>query len=75
MSAAVTLIVLHLVKLTGPDGQLVEVNPQEIVSIRSPREGGVHPDVKCLLHTSDGKFIAVVETCTRVQELLEESDE
>jgi hypothetical protein len=68
--------VLHLLKLTGLDGQMIEVNPDQIVSLRVPREDQerhIHEKAQCLIHTTDGKFISVIETCERVQRLLEES--
>jgi uncharacterized protein YlzI (FlbEa/FlbD family) len=67
------LVVLHLLKVTGLDGQVIEINPDQIVSIRTPRpsERPVHEKVQCLIHTTDGKFISVVETCDEVQKLLD----
>jgi hypothetical protein len=66
-------LVLSLVQLTGPDGQLVEVNPAHVVTVREPRniEGHFHNDVKCLVHLDDGKFVAVIEPCAVVRALLE----
>ena len=71
---AVLKLVLHLVPLHGPDNQFIEINPQEIVSLREPRdtEQHLHPDVRCLVLTTDGKFVGVTETCQRVEELIED---
>jgi len=55
-------LAIALVLLTGLDGQEIAVNPDKVVSLRTPR-GGVHRDVHCILHTLDGKFISVTETC------------
>jgi hypothetical protein len=64
---------LHLVELFGPDHQAIYVNPVEVVSVRAPR-GTEHlsKHVHCLIHTSDGKFIAVVEDCRSVKQRLEQ---
>jgi hypothetical protein len=59
-------LALALVALTGPGGQVIEINPAEIVSLREPRGDHFDKDVHCLIHTSDGKFIAVLETCQAV---------
>ena len=61
---------LLLIKLHGPDGQVIYINPMAVVSVRAPRKGDtLGPELKCLLHTMDGKFIAVTEGCDKfVQE-------
>lgn len=64
------VVALELLKLTGLDGQVIEVSPSQIVSIRAPR-GGLHEQVHCLIHTTDGKFITVIESCEEVQQRLE----
>lgn len=69
------LIALHLVRLTGPDDQLIEINPDEVVSIREPRNSDqhFHERVQCLIFTSDGKFTGVVEDCETVHTRLQEA--
>jgi hypothetical protein len=52
-----------LVALTGPGGHVVAINPEEVVSARSPGQGEFHESVQCVINTTDGKFVAVVETC------------
>jgi len=69
LSLAVHLIVLH-----GPDHQVIALNPTEVISIRTPRgaeEGHFAKGAKCLVHTADGKFIAVLEECDAVRALVE----
>jgi len=63
-----TVFVIHLITLTGPDKQVIRVNPAEIISVREPRDTGghFHPDTKCLVFTADGKFLAVTEDCDTV---------
>jgi hypothetical protein len=67
------LLALHLVRLTGPDGELIEINPEEVVSARAPGSiaGHLHPHTRCIVFTSDGKFISVREECEDVQKKLE----
>lgn len=55
-------------QLTGLDGQIILVNPDHIVSLRNPR-GGFDEDVNCLINTTDGKFITVVESCDHVNKM------
>ena len=66
-------LVLELVEFSGPDQQTIYVNPLAVISVRAPR-GAEHfrKRVKCLIHTADGKFIAVVEDCNTVKQLLEQ---
>jgi hypothetical protein len=69
MSASLALLVL--VPLNGPDGQIIWVNPEQVVSVRGPRGGrGVHfgPGVECLVEMSDGKFVNVTNPCDAVIE-------
>lgn len=68
----IQLITSVLVTLTGPGGQTIDVNPAEIVSLREPR-GDSHfdKDVHCLIHTADGKFISVIESCAAVRDKIE----
>lgn len=64
------ILALSLVILTGPEKQRIEVNPEQVVSVRIPRNDDTQtyrsPAIKCLIHTTDGKFIAVVEDCMEV---------
>jgi hypothetical protein len=64
------LAAFKLVELTGPDKQIIEVNPEHVVQIREPRgnETHFHPEIKCLIFTTDGKFTGVIETCEVVAE-------
>jgi hypothetical protein len=76
MPGVVITIVLELLQLTGPDGQHVEVNPAEIVTLREvTKNEHFAPGTKCLIHTSDGKFVAVQETCEKVHEQLDSTNQ
>jgi hypothetical protein len=72
------IVALALVTLTGPDGQKIDVNPAEVVTVREPRASileHIAPGTKCLLHMADGKMVMVVETCDEVRlRLLDERD-
>lgn len=66
---------VKLIMLVGPDKQLVEINPEKIVSLRAPRiVEHFARETRCLVFTSDGKFIAVRETCREVQKHIDEAD-
>lgn len=54
-----------LLMLTAPDGTTIDVNPNKIVSLRDPGDS-LHPGVRCLINTTDGKYIGVAETCAAV---------
>lgn len=62
-------------ELTGPEQQVIHVNPTDIVSLRNVR-GGDHfyEGAKCILHMVDGKPIVVIETCDAVRRMIEEVD-
>lgn len=73
-TAVVVLLAFKFLELTTPDGRAIEVNPSEIITLRHPRETSdriVHEDTNCLLFTTDGKFVAVKETCKEVRDLIE----
>jgi hypothetical protein len=64
---------IGFITLTGPDAQVIQLNPETIATIRSVR-GTEHfaPGVKCLIFTTDGKNVGVTETCDTVWHMLEE---
>lgn len=58
------------VMLTAPDGKFLAVSPANVVALRgrAPGDHGLmHNGVHCVVHTCDGKFISVVETCRDVR--------
>jgi hypothetical protein len=64
-------LALELITVTGPDNQVIQLNPNVIVSLRAPRVGEhFAPGTNCLIHTSDGKIVVVKETCAQVDNLL-----
>jgi hypothetical protein len=62
---------LHLVELHGPGNQSIYVSPIEVVGFRAPR-ALLAGNIKCLIQTVDGKFIAVIEDCNTVKQKLEQ---
>jgi hypothetical protein len=68
------ILAVHLVQFTGPDNQVVLINPDTVISIREPRgpKGEhFHPSTNCLIFTSDGKYTSVTESCNVVRDKLE----
>jgi hypothetical protein len=58
------IFAVAMIQLTGPDDQRIDINPAEIVSIRSPRSTEhFAKGVRCIINTVDGKFVAVIEDC------------
>lgn len=61
-----------LIQLSGPNGQVIELNSDAVVSLRAPRSGEhFAPGTRCLVHTADGKVITVREECGVVKKLVE----
>ena len=70
---------LHLIMLHGPGGQIIEINADEISSIRIPviskEKGGYHhQSVRCIITMTNGNFNAVTETCEQVDTILGNSE-
>jgi hypothetical protein len=64
------LIAIALIQLTGPGSQVIHVNPDQIVTtrvVRPTQKDQFGPGVQCLVHTADGKYISVLETCDEVR--------
>ena len=72
MDPIILALLLHFLHLTGPNGQGIDIAIDQIVSLRERRADEEHiaKSVKCLVHTTDGKFIAVQEDCKTVEEQL-----
>lgn len=69
MELALVFILLH-----DPYGRTVLLNPDGIVSMRLGRDGAknelVHERIRCVIATSDGKLVNVVESCDEIRELI-----
>jgi hypothetical protein len=66
-------ILFRLIVLHGPGGQSIQLNPDDIVTLRVPRgdEGHLQQGTKCIVTTVDGKFTAVTESCQTVHNMAE----
>lgn len=63
-----------LLVLTGPDNQVVEINPAAIVSMRVPRHAEhFAPGTHCIVFTSDGKYTMVQEACSKIDDALRQN--
>ena len=62
-----------LLELTGLDREAIAVNPAAVVALRTPRTHDriLPAGVGCAVQTSDGKHIAVRETCEQVRQRLD----
>lgn len=69
------LVAVQLLEVHGPDGQIALINTHEIASIRAPSAAdlGRHfaKGARCVVLTTDGKFLAVTETCTEIRRALD----
>ena len=69
----VLAVAFRLLQLHGPHDQIIDINPDQVVSLRKPRadEGHFTSGVRCLVNTSDGKFSTVMEDCETVRASIE----
>lgn len=69
LAALPVLVVQAFIAVHTVDDREVLLNPREIVSIT--RAGGlVTQDGNCLIGTTDGKFVTVVEPCKTVVDMI-----
>lgn len=70
VTAGLVLLVLH-----GPNGHAITLNPQQVTSLHAAVPGQknqqISDAVKCLINTTDGKFVSVIETCDDVRRMIE----
>jgi len=69
------LFALSLITLHGPNGQEIDINPNEVSSVRDisvATEGHFGKGVRCLLFMTNGKVIGTAETCFDARRLIEE---
>lgn len=68
------LIASHFMLLHGPDNQSYYVNTDQVTSLRAPMpadlERSFPRSVHCVVVTTNGKFLAVTETCEQVYQLI-----
>jgi hypothetical protein len=70
---ALALILLQLIVLHRSDGGEVTINPAQITTLRTPAGPLAHlsPFARCIVYLTDGKQVAVLETCEAVKTRLE----
>jgi len=74
LSALIFISGVEFIEVHGPDGQRAFLNPKAISSLREPIATdlkGFTKGVRCVVVTTNGKFIAVVETCTNLRDILD----
>ena len=68
-------LVIALLLLHGPNGREVRINSRNVTSLHAPVRGQSNKvlaeGIGCLIYTSDGKFVSVVETCEAVSRIIE----
>jgi uncharacterized protein YlzI (FlbEa/FlbD family) len=68
----VILATLYLIRLHALDGHEVDINPREITVMQEKKQGQhLAAGAECAISLSDGKFVAVTETCEEVRQKIE----
>jgi hypothetical protein len=63
---------IGLIHLHGPGNQIISLNPNEIVALRTPQGTEHFPKgIQCIVATADGKFSTVLEDCDTIEKMLE----
>jgi len=65
---------LIFIQLHGPGGQTIDINPDQITSLRMPQAGKEEhfgKDVHCIVKMSNGASNAVVEDCALIRKEIE----
>ena len=69
-------LVVVFLELHGPNGQVIDVNPNEVSSLRVPQAGSSEhfaKGVQCIIKMTNSNINAVVETCQAVLQMIEEN--
>src|SRR5215203_632991 len=68
-------LVIALLLLHGPTGREIRVNSRSVTTLHASVPGqpnkALADGANCLINTTDGKFISVVETCEAVSRMIE----
>jgi hypothetical protein len=68
-------VALHWMLLHGAEGQSYWINMDQVTSLRAPIRSDLQSSfakgTNCIVVTSNGKFVAVVETCEQIYQLFE----
>ena len=76
--AQVSVVAVGLVVLHAPDGHEVFVDPGEVTVLHQRLAPGEHrytEKASCLINTTDGKFITVIESCLAVLDALKHAQQ
>jgi hypothetical protein len=69
-------VLLGLLLLHSPDGREIYIRPDSVTTMRAAVSGHknklVTDTARCVLHTTDGKFSSVRETCQMVRALFQD---
>lgn len=66
------VLAIALLQFQGPTGQRIDVNPEEVTSVREPPKGKLLAErVLCVIGLTNGKFIALGNGCDEVRRKLE----
>jgi hypothetical protein len=70
------IVAFKLVLLHGPGGQMIEINPDQVVTLREPRadEGHFPKGIRCIVNMTDGKLNVVQEDCSTIRDMIEEAE-
>jgi hypothetical protein len=69
-----TLFLYTMLLLHGPGGQIIDINPNEVTSLREPQRGSeAHfgKEVHCIIKMTNGAINAVVENCELIRSEIE----
>jgi hypothetical protein len=68
-------LALLLIPLHGPTGQRIDVNPDEVTSVREPQRGSTLSEkVHCVIGMTNGRFIALGDDCSTVRRAMGQTD-
>ena len=67
------MILLVMIILHSGSGTPLDLNTATITNLRNPEpaNNAFTPNVKCQVNMTDGKYVAVQETCAEVRKLME----
>lgn len=72
--AALSLTAVELLEVHGPDGNIAWLNTAEISALRQPNNTDLHrafpPGTHCIITTTNGKFVAAIESCRDIKSRL-----
>jgi hypothetical protein len=70
------MILLVMIILHSGSGTPLDLNTQTITNLRNPEPDSNSPlftkGVRCQVNMTDGKFVAVTETCAEVRRIMED---